>query len=221
MERYQNNHQIKFVKCSMGSPAGSRNQALSLAEGQFLAFLDADDWWHPLKLEKSVNALISSSSDICWHDEIVINQTTGSEVRTHFKTLENYYPDFLFRGNRLSTSTVVMRNPPRRESAALFDTSNDFWGTEDFMLWINLAKKEKKFCHFPEALTFYAVWEGSVSSNVTRNIENTINVIQYFLHSDSSLSINTRIKTFIFVARLSANVFYRKLLCFLGSSLER
>ena len=50
-----NNSNIRLIKLenNVGS-AQSRNAALEVANGRFIAFLDSDDIWHPDKLEKQV-----------------------------------------------------------------------------------------------------------------------------------------------------------------------
>jgi len=43
---------VRYVKQGNKGPATARNLGLSLATGDFVAFLDADDLWHPEKLER-------------------------------------------------------------------------------------------------------------------------------------------------------------------------
>src|SRR5450759_5602253 len=45
-----------------GLPADSRNKAIRQASGEFLAFLDADDWWAPTKLER-VSAVLDEEPE--------------------------------------------------------------------------------------------------------------------------------------------------------------
>ena len=48
-----------------GAPAGPRNAGIGAAAGKWLAFLDADDLWHPRKLEFQVQALIQEEAMVC------------------------------------------------------------------------------------------------------------------------------------------------------------
>lgn len=46
--------QVCYIRCDHKGVAAARNTALSLAKGEFITFLDADDMWVPQKLEKQM-----------------------------------------------------------------------------------------------------------------------------------------------------------------------
>jgi glycosyltransferase involved in cell wall biosynthesis len=48
---------IRYCEQPNAGPASARNRGVALANGSLLAFLDADDWWHPEKLQRQVDRL--------------------------------------------------------------------------------------------------------------------------------------------------------------------
>ena len=48
---------VRYIYQENAGASAARNKGISLAEGEFIAFLDADDEWYPEKLEKQVNIL--------------------------------------------------------------------------------------------------------------------------------------------------------------------
>jgi glycosyltransferase involved in cell wall biosynthesis len=47
--------QVRYIRQANQSPSSARNLGIRVATGDFIAFLDADDLWHPQKLERQID----------------------------------------------------------------------------------------------------------------------------------------------------------------------
>lgn len=57
---------IRLVYQNRIGPYAARNQGLAHAQGNFIAFLDADDYWHPEALAQLHAALIEAPADVAY-----------------------------------------------------------------------------------------------------------------------------------------------------------
>src|SRR5690242_3582884 len=58
VEEYSDDPRLRIVvqPCNSG-PAAARNRATEMASGRYIAFLDADDTWTPVKLSRQIAAM--------------------------------------------------------------------------------------------------------------------------------------------------------------------
>lgn len=64
VKEYGEEPRLRYLKNEKNlGAAASRNRGVQLASGDYVAFLDADDWWEPKKLEKQLK-LLEETKDV-------------------------------------------------------------------------------------------------------------------------------------------------------------
>jgi GT2 family glycosyltransferase len=154
-----------------GVIAASRNHGMSLARGDFVAFLDSDDCWYPDKLEHCLQMMASGYDMVC-HGEVWVSERDGvrrlrevfygPEARASFDSL-------LFEGNCISTSAVVVRRQ-HLEAVGGFDESEALITAEDYHLWLKLARSGVKIGFVREILGEFRIHDGNSSKAALRNM---------------------------------------------------
>jgi glycosyltransferase involved in cell wall biosynthesis len=161
------NSKIKFFQIrNKGIVAKSRNFGISKSSGEFIAFLDSDDWWHKEKLEDSLKFL-NTGADIIYHD--LYYRTEGLSfinLRTsRNKSLTVPVKETLIKnGCVISNSSVVVRKSIGAKVGFLSENPN-FKGWEDFEFYLRLSQVTERFFRIPRCLGYYWIGDGNLSSN--------------------------------------------------------
>ena len=125
-----------ITQSSNGGPSAARNTGWDAASGDYIAFLDADDQWHPRKIELQYPVMhghpeISMS---CHLHEFSSTSSTSWELLSEsvltFSEIPFRY--FLIR-NRCTTPSVMLR----RSISERFDSQKRF--AEDYLLWMQIT----------------------------------------------------------------------------------
>ena len=114
-------------------PGSARNRGWDSSTGEFIAFLDADDVWHPQKLEIQVREMQKNGSFVMsCHERIVsTSHIFPSFDETKVSTRELSLNDFIIK-NRCSTPTVMVRKSINERY------QNDKRHAEDYLLWMEI-----------------------------------------------------------------------------------
>jgi glycosyltransferase involved in cell wall biosynthesis len=164
LEPYQN--RIRYIYQENAGVSAARNRAIEAANGDFIAFLDADDVWHPQKLEFQMDVFSRIPA-------LGLLGTQGFDPpaanRPHYDRLPpNPFTFINWRQlavkNHLFASSVVVRSSILN-IAGDFDTTMQ--GPEDRDLWLRIAEIST-VVNLNLPLTGYRIVPGSVSQQPQR-----------------------------------------------------
>ena len=133
---------IHFNESNLGTYA-TLNVGLDLAQGEFIAILNDDDWWLPEKIAAQVEQMRADP-------EIGLNHTKGEFIDANDDVLTGaplgfFYPssgtgdllESLIQFNKLITSSAMFRSEVLNR-CGVFDPQ--FFGCGDWHMWLRIAE---------------------------------------------------------------------------------
>ena len=165
---------IKLVINSKNIGAGmSRNKAIKLSKGKYLAFIDADDLWHPDKLRLQLNFMIKNKLSISHTSYNIIDKNSH---KIGFREARKIKYKDLIKSCDIGLSTVMIKKILlKKKNFAKLKTK------EDYILWLKLAKENFVFYPIKRPLTSWRSLQDSLSSSVIQKLLDGYFVYRNFL----------------------------------------
>ena len=152
---------IRIVTLSRNSGAAqSRNKATELATGDYIAFLDADDLWHPEKLEKQLRYMQENDATVSYTNYLHINEA-GEPLGKRIKALPKLTYKKQHTNNYIGNLTGMYKASEIGKIIA-----PNIRKRQDWTVWLEAIKKSNKpALGLQEDLAYYRIRQGSISSN--------------------------------------------------------
>jgi len=177
---------ISVIHQSNRGPYPARNFALQKAKGEFIAFLDADDYWSVHCLEKLHAQLIETASDIsyCGWQNIGKVGAAGQPYISPRYEEGNLVERFLKACPWPIHAALVRRYVVDR----LNGFSTHYSSSLDYDFWLRSLKVTTKITQVPVVLAFYR-WhkKGQISSTVWIQVINSWHVRKDFVEKNPNL----------------------------------
>lgn len=166
-----------FYQCNQGQSI-ARNFALNKAKGDFVCFLDSDDFWIPEKIEKQLEAFRKYPEvDVVYGDCLTIDSQSNIISKKNMKRHSGKITALLLRDNFVSMSTTMVRKRCFDEMGGM---STRWRVADDYELWLRLSTKYF-FYYLPEYLTYYRISEQQISSDTLQRLRVNKSIIIDFL----------------------------------------
>lgn len=198
---------VRYIVQENQGPGAARNTGVKAATGDWIAFLDHDDWWRQNKLACQVDAIVQCpGAVVCYTGCLCQFRSDASSAQSdhHARPADAVSSDSLWPLLRYSNPIALSSTMVRRDIFLLaqgFNTEIRFG--EDWDLWVRIHPLGK-FVAVPGTLTAYNHSGGGLSSNP----ELAVSCIQQLV--DGSLTSDlSGFQRFVWRRRILALQFYK------------
>ena len=167
IEPFLADKRIHYVRLDKNSGAAmARNKGIELAQGKYIAFLDADDKWKPEKLKKQLAFMEKGGIDFsCTHYACIDEK--GNETGRVVKCKKKCGYNTCVWMNPIGNSTVIIDIEKLGKVYV-----PDIRKRNDFALWLKILRTKTEYAYgLQEVLSYYRVMENSISSNKAKLIK--------------------------------------------------
>lgn len=174
LQQYANHPRIIAIRVDGLGVCRARNLAIERSSGELLAFLDADDRWHPQKLAKQLPLFSAAKVGVVYARRQLINPH-GEPLATPATPLPsgNLF-DTLIRTNPICFSSAIVRRQVI-EHVGGFDPTLPL--AVDYDLWLRIAPFYEFAVIADEVLVDYRTGHANLSSRLVERVETIFHIL--------------------------------------------
>jgi glycosyltransferase involved in cell wall biosynthesis len=177
LEEFRGDGRVIVHRQPNAGQAAAKNRGIAASRGPLVAFLDADDLWHPDKLETQVPLLLADGrAGVIYSDVTCIDQD-GREIPAPPR---QYYSgritEPLFIDNFVNFNTTIVRRECF-DRAGVFDETLPMG--IDWDLWLRIST-QYEFLYLDRRTMSYRIWPGQMSRKAATRFECTLRIMEDF-----------------------------------------
>lgn len=146
---------------------------MKLATGDYVAFLDADDWWEPEKLKKQL-ALLEQTGDVLACTGRRLCSPEGEDLGKCIPVKSRITYKDLLHHNSINCSSVLLR----RDAALRYPMEHED-SHEDYITWLKILQEYGMASGVDEPLLNYRLTTKGKSGNKLKSAGMTFKVYRY------------------------------------------
>lgn len=187
IQDYKDSRIRTFQIHNNGIIAASRNKGIWESRGEWICFLDSDDWWKGEKLQRVYDYISSNDCVFVYHKlRTFTSQGKTRHIMGKVHDGGNTYYNVLALGNPICTSSVSVKKTVLMSVGGQSESS-DLIGVEDVDCWLKILHKNIRTNFLFEELGYY--WVGD---NLSASIKQTIQLSHLYEKHVENLPQMTR-----------------------------
>lgn len=181
---------VIHLETNSGGPARPRNAGLDNALGEYFAFIDSDDVWHPEKLARQLAAVAKHQLNFVstLHLRFTNDRALGTTTLRQHDSVDANSLQRMLKKNIVVTSSALVK--ASLIDKARFNETKQFFAVEDYFLWLTLHQKANIASGILQnKLVFYRLRPDSISASKLVMAKKIFTLLTHYEHNGKKLGL--------------------------------
>lgn len=185
IERYSRDDRLKYHYQRNQGQTRAKNKGLELSSGEYICFLDGDDFWKTDKLARQLEVFANAPADL----GVVYSAYTNIDGQGNVITIpeQRYFSGaittHLLFENFVTFNTAMVRRQCFEQLGGFDETLER---SIDYELWLRFST-QFNFLFMPEVTASYRHWEGQMSQDKERRFNVCLEIKRDFLNKHKDM----------------------------------